>query len=319
MQIRLKRMDGCCDIIEVRSPDVLVSELKTIIEEKLQVPRSRLRLISGGIVLKDQDSLHSYSIHDDSVIHVVIRPEGIPPSQPAPRQMPNIRTQDLGNGTLMSSVTLDGNSDVNISEIISQMMGVAHNAANNITVPGIQPAPLRQPTPAEAHSPPDSNIIMASAFLTALNRTAVSSQHQQLMQMGQPTLGVNQGGDSLGSLLQQLLHTLHALQIPVLTLSQKILDRERGYSSPCASMFSHIICVMLSFRRCFDRLGSPTADRRGGDGVDAATTQSWRQSPSRHIRTRLQSSPSAPAQWSRCLIGSISSSSVPRAFSTSPC
>jgi hypothetical protein len=225
MQIKLKRMDGCCDSVEVSSPDVLVSEFKKIVEDKLHVTMDRIRLISGGIVLKDADSLRSYSIHEDSVIHVVIRPEGIPPSQPAPAPppvpLPIMQTQALGNGVVMSSVTLDGNSGVNIQDVINQMMGVAHNVATNIAASTVPPVPapnrhFRTTTPA-APTSLDSNIAMSSAFLTALHRTASASQYRQVSQ---------QQGDSPASLLQQLVHTLHALQMPVLTLSQQLVDRE---------------------------------------------------------------------------------------------
>lgn len=224
MQIKLKRIDGCCDSVEVSSSDILVSEFKKIVEDKLHVAVDRIRLISGGIVLKDADSLRNYSIRDDSVIHVVIRPEGIPASQSAPRQapplVPNMQTQTLGNGVVMSSVTLDGNSGVNIPEIISQMMGMAHNVATNVatsTSPGLNQHSV---TDRPSH---DSDIMMSSAFLTALDRNATSSQQRHV---------TPQQGDSLASLLHQLMHTLHALQMPVLTLSQQLAERESKRPSP---------------------------------------------------------------------------------------
>ncbi|KAL6449831.1 DSK2 Ubiquitin domain-containing protein DSK2 [Candida maltosa Xu316] len=52
-------------------PSITVSELKTLVEEKSEIPASSQRLIYSGKVLKDNETIASYKVQNGHTIHLV--------------------------------------------------------------------------------------------------------------------------------------------------------------------------------------------------------------------------------------------------------
>ena len=225
MLVKIKRMDSGCECYEISSADILVSELKKLIEEKHAISSDRIRLIYTGRVLNDEETLASYSISDDSVIHMVVRPQSVPDSQPSvgaepphlaiPNTVP-MEVRDLGNGVFMGSVTIDGGSGASLTDAINQMMGLSQSIAASASQTSRGPPPAQIQPP----SSPNSDIVMASAFLNVVDRLC-RGDHSYAQSSNQDSV------DSVSALLFNLMNTLHGLQMLVLRLSQDLDRAER--------------------------------------------------------------------------------------------
>lgn len=139
MKLKIKKMNGDTFSLEVGDADSVMA-LKAQIKERECVDEARQRLIYHGRVLKDEDLLSSYSIAEEGTIHLVLRPEGVPPqaaanaASPAPLDQSAqavLPLQNIGNGVLMGSVTLDANAMHNsdLTAIMSQLFSTLGNAA----------------------------------------------------------------------------------------------------------------------------------------------------------------------------------------------
>jgi hypothetical protein len=73
MKVLIKTIDNTTFPIEVSEVDTVAS-LKQQIEYHTVVPLDRQRLIYRGRVLEDEVALRTYSIEDDHVVHLVLRP-----------------------------------------------------------------------------------------------------------------------------------------------------------------------------------------------------------------------------------------------------
>ncbi len=72
MTVRIRMTDGSEERILV--PKIgKVREIKQLIEQKRKIPADRQRLVYGGKVLDDQDSLKSLGFQDEGVIFCVVR------------------------------------------------------------------------------------------------------------------------------------------------------------------------------------------------------------------------------------------------------
>eukprot|EP00602_Paraphysomonas_sp_CaronLab_P007847 CAMPEP_0185032556 /NCGR_PEP_ID=MMETSP1103-20130426/20730_1 /TAXON_ID=36769 /ORGANISM="Paraphysomonas bandaiensis, Strain Caron Lab Isolate" /LENGTH=403 /DNA_ID=CAMNT_0027568503 /DNA_START=144 /DNA_END=1352 /DNA_ORIENTATION=- len=147
--------------------DTKISAVKAKVLSAIDVAVDRQRLIYCGRVLKDNQTLSDYSITEDSVVHIVIRPDNVPASNPTPPSttsqttppaMPaplprGVHVQTLGNGVMVGSMTIDS-SEVGsngmppeIQAIVNQMMSVAQQGLS----------PQSQPPPPQPSGANDAN------------------------------------------------------------------------------------------------------------------------------------------------------------------
>mmetsp|Transcript_36145 Transcript_36145/g.41158 ORF Transcript_36145/g.41158 Transcript_36145/m.41158 type:complete len:670 (+) Transcript_36145:136-2145(+) len=79
--IKIKTMDSKLHPLNLKQ-SACVKELKSLIEQKMEIPLMRQRLIFRGKLLKDDSTLDSYDIEEESVIHLVAKPDDPEPSAP---------------------------------------------------------------------------------------------------------------------------------------------------------------------------------------------------------------------------------------------
>lgn len=72
MTVRVRMTDGSDNILMV--PYIAkISEIKQLIEQKSKIPVDRQRLVYGGKVLEDSDTLRSLQFQNEGVIFCVVR------------------------------------------------------------------------------------------------------------------------------------------------------------------------------------------------------------------------------------------------------
>lgn len=72
MKVTIKTSKGQLYTVEVSSDEECVSALKSNLSSQISIPQEKIRLICAGRLLKDDQTLKSYSLTDSSVIHLVI-------------------------------------------------------------------------------------------------------------------------------------------------------------------------------------------------------------------------------------------------------
>jgi hypothetical protein len=160
MKIKLRRTDGTDSEVEVE-PEDRVESLRESVARLSDVDPTRIRMIFGGRVLQDNDTISTYGIADDSTVHIVIRPENVPlpatdasssstaaantPGSASGHAGPQVQTRNLGNGVVVSAITLDGGPGAGqpIENILSSL---------GIPLGGI-PMPLRAGAPPQPGHP----------------------------------------------------------------------------------------------------------------------------------------------------------------------
>lgn len=95
IKLNIKLSDGTKSSFEI-SPSSEIKELKELVSKELEVPVERLRLIFAGKVLKDENTVESYSLKNDHTIHVV---KGAAPQAKDQTPKTSETTTDAGNFT----------------------------------------------------------------------------------------------------------------------------------------------------------------------------------------------------------------------------
>lgn len=94
MKISVKTSKGEVYSIETEGKESMVSQLKEKIEEKLNVPVSKIRLIHVGKLLKNDETLGSYNLEEGSTVHLVVpNSEKKSPTEKTSSQEKDIPTQ----------------------------------------------------------------------------------------------------------------------------------------------------------------------------------------------------------------------------------
>ncbi|CAM9476222.1 unnamed protein product [Scytosiphon promiscuus] len=93
--VNIKTLNGADFELSVDTQE-LVSELKTKIRRQTDVDETRQRLIYRGKVLADAEPLSTYKVESGHFVHMVARPEGLPPPASA-QDAPRSATSNAGN------------------------------------------------------------------------------------------------------------------------------------------------------------------------------------------------------------------------------
>ena len=185
MKVRIKKMDGSTFELEL-NPDNTVQSLKSLVRDHEQVEESRQRLIYHGRVLRDDDILSVYNLAEDSVLHLVVRPEDVPQNAgesggtaaPVPPvDGPVIQPfQDLGNGMMMGSMTMNADQvqPADLGNIFSQLFSTLGHVA---TVPGAAPL-SHAPQPASIQVAPLPHMPIGPGNINTASMRASRRQQQ---------------------------------------------------------------------------------------------------------------------------------------------
>lgn len=106
MQISVKTSKGEVYAIDTDGKESTVQQLKEKIEEKVNVPISKIRLIHVGKLLKNEETLSSYNLEEGSTVHLVIPNTEKAPTEKTPQQEKDTNT----HSSLASDRTSTGTS-----------------------------------------------------------------------------------------------------------------------------------------------------------------------------------------------------------------
>jgi hypothetical protein len=173
INLKFRRTDNTDLNLEV-DPDDHVQDVREQVASAVGADAVRIRLIFGGRVLQDGETIRSYGIHDGNTVHVIVRPEippttdnsshgpgqatsssAVPASDPAEPQ-PRMTSRSVGNGVTVSAITVDGPGGLSLENLFNSIAGLPLDAPP-IFSSGPTPTPMNR-TGAPQLGPPARNM-----------------------------------------------------------------------------------------------------------------------------------------------------------------